>query len=165
MSVSSSVDEKMYESVVDGVSGGFGRMLAYQCLLRDNERNVYPSEKESAEDKAKAPRAEELLDIEEFRRLDLRVAHVKSAGMVPGAKKLMKLMVDIGGEERQVVAGIAEHYEPEDLTGKNIIVVTNLKPATIRGVESQGMLLAATDGDKVIVLVPDREASPGARIS
>ena len=85
--------------------------------------------------------------------------------MVPGAKKLMKLIVDLGSEERQIVAGIAGHYEPEDLTGKNIIVVANLKPATIRGVESRGMLLAATDGDKVIVLVPDREASPGARIS
>ncbi len=124
-------------------------------------------DREKPSGKAGEPEAKEqdLLDIEEFRRLDLRVAHIKSAGMVPGAKKLMKLMIDIGGEERQIVAGIAEHYEPEDLTGKNVIVVTNLKPATIRGVESQGMLLAATDGDKVIVLVPDREASPGSRIS
>lgn len=131
----------------------------------DMKEEVVDSEKPAG--KAEAPEAKEqdLLDIEEFRRLDLRVAHIKSAGMVPGAKKLMKLMIDIGGEERQIVAGIAEHYEPEDLTGKNVIVITNLKPATIRGVESQGMLLAATDGDKVIVLVPDREASPGSRIS
>jgi methionyl-tRNA synthetase len=108
---------------------------------------------------------ETLIDIEEFSRLDLRVAHVKSATAVPGARKLLRLEVDIGGEERQIVAGIAEHYAPEDLTGKNIVVVTNLKPAKIRGVESQGMLLAATDGDRVIVLVPDKQASAGARIS
>jgi methionyl-tRNA synthetase len=121
-------------------------------------------EKQPVKDKAGSETGE-ILEIEEFKRLDLRVAHVRSASMVPGAKKLMKLMVDLGGEERQVVAGIAEHYEPEDLTGKNIVVITNLKPAKIRGVESQAMLLAATDGDKVIVLVPDKETSPGARIS
>jgi methionyl-tRNA synthetase len=107
----------------------------------------------------------DLLGIEDFKRLDLRVAHVKSASMVQGAKKLLKLEVDIGGEERQIVAGIAEHYAPEELTGKNIVVIANLKPAKIRGVESRGMLLAATDGDKVIVLVPDKEASPGSKIS
>jgi methionyl-tRNA synthetase len=107
----------------------------------------------------------EVLEIEEFKRLDLRIAHVKSASMVPGAKKLLRLEVDIGDEERQIVAGIAEHYAPEELIGKNIVVIANLKPAKIRGVESRGMLLAATDGDKVIVLVPDKEASPGSKIS
>jgi methionyl-tRNA synthetase len=106
-----------------------------------------------------------LIDITEFKRLDLRVAHVKSASAVPGAKKLLKLFIDIGGEERQIVAGIAEHYAPEDLTGKSIIVITNLKPATIRGIESRGMLLAASDGSKVIVLTPDRPAGPGSKIS
>jgi methionyl-tRNA synthetase len=107
----------------------------------------------------------DLLEFEDFKKMDLRVAHVKSATMVEGADKLLKLEVDIGGEDRQIVAGIAKHYAPEDLTGKNIIVVANLKPAKIRGVESRGMLLAATDGDKVIVLVPDKDASPGSRIS
>jgi len=106
-----------------------------------------------------------LISIEEFRRMDLRVARVKSATLVPGAKKLLKLEVDIGDEERQIVAGIADHYAPEDLTGKKIIVVTNLKPARIRGIESQGMLLAATDGDRVILLVPEKDASAGAKIS
>jgi methionyl-tRNA synthetase len=107
----------------------------------------------------------DLLDIEDFKKLDLRVAHIKSAGVVPGAKKLLMVNIDIGGEERQIVAGIAEHYAPEDLVGRNIIVIANLKPAKIRGVESQGMLLAATDGDRVILLVPDKEAAPGSRIS
>jgi methionyl-tRNA synthetase len=107
----------------------------------------------------------ELLDISEFKKLDLRVAHIKSATLVPGAKKLLKMSVDIGDGERQIVAGIAEHYAPEDLVGKNIVVVANLKPAKIRGVESQGMLLAASDGDNVILLVPDKEAAPGSPIS
>jgi methionyl-tRNA synthetase len=107
----------------------------------------------------------DILEFEDFKKMDLRVAHVKSATMVEGADKLLKLEVDIGGEDRQIVAGIAKHYAPEELTGKNIVVVANLKPAKIRGVESRGMLLAATDGDKVIVLVPDKDASAGSRIS
>ncbi len=105
------------------------------------------------------------ITFDEFKRMDLRVAKVKSATLVPGAKKLLRLEIDLGGEERQIVAGIAEHYAPEDLVGKRIVVVANLKPARIRGIESQGMLLAATDGDKVILIVPDKDASPGAKIS
>jgi methionyl-tRNA synthetase len=116
-------------------------------------------------DQAATPQPTELLDISEFKRLDLRIAHVKSATTVPGATKLLKLFIDIGGEERQIVAGVAEHYTPEELTGKNIVVITNLKPARIRGVDSNGMLLAASDGGKVIVLVPDRPAAPGSKIS
>jgi methionyl-tRNA synthetase len=116
-------------------------------------------------DEGVSPQPSELLDISEFRKLDLRVAHVKSATAVPGASKLLKLFIDIGGEERQIVAGIAEHYAPEELTGKNIVVITNLKPAKIRGVDSNGMLLAASDGGKVIVLVPDKPAAPGSKIS
>jgi methionyl-tRNA synthetase len=114
----------------------------------------------------KMPDADEnVISFEEFKRLDIRVAHIKSASMVPETSKLMKIFIDIGGEERQIVAGIAEHYAPEDLTGKNIIVIANLKPARIRGVESRGMLLAATDGDKVILLTPDKDAAPGSKIS
>jgi methionyl-tRNA synthetase len=154
-------DTLKWRDTWEGISHELGDLRPLFPRIEMKEDTV---EKGSAEEQAKADTGD-LLDIEEFRKLDLRIAHVKSAGMVPGAKKLMKVMIDIGGEERQIVAGIAEHYEPEDLTGKNIVVVTNLKPATIRGVESQGMLLAATDGDKVIVLIPDREASPGSRVS
>jgi methionyl-tRNA synthetase len=116
-------------------------------------------------DQPATPQPTELLDITEFKKLDLRVAHVRSATTVPGATKLLKLFIDIGGEERQIVAGVAEHYTPEELTGKSIIVITNLKPARIRGVDSNGMLLAASDGGKVIVLVPDKPAAPGSKIS
>jgi methionyl-tRNA synthetase len=110
-------------------------------------------------------RSQQTLSIDEFKRLDLRVARVKSASLIPGAKKLLRLEIDIGGEERQIVAGIAEHYAPESLIGKSIVVVTNLEPAKIRGVESQGMLLAATDGERVILIVPEKDASPGSKIS
>jgi methionyl-tRNA synthetase len=106
-----------------------------------------------------------LISFDEFKKLDIRVAHIKSASMVPETSKLMKIFIDIGGEERQIVAGIAEHYAPEDLTGKNIIVIANLEPAKIRGVESRGMLLAATDGEKVILLTPDKDAAPGSKVS
>jgi len=170
LGISGEIAATTYDEVLtwrDSWDGLSTRLADLKPLFPRIEMKEEAVDTEKPTGKAGEPKAKEqdLVDIEEFKRLDLRVAHVKSAGMVPGAKKLMKLMIDIGGEERQIVAGIAGHYEPEDLTGKNIIVVANLKPATIRGVESRGMLLAATDGDKVIVLVPDRGASPGARIS
>jgi len=112
-----------------------------------------------------APEPTGVVDISEFRKMDLRIAHVKSATTVEGASKLLKLAIDIGGEERQIVAGIAQHYTPEELTGKNIVVIVNLKPARIRGIDSNGMLLATTDAGKVIVLVPDKPAAPGSKIS
>jgi methionyl-tRNA synthetase len=130
-------------------------------------RALFPRIEPREEEPTGAGESEEdhLIDIDEFRRLDLRIGRVKSASMVPGADKLMKIFVDIGDEERQVVAGIARHYSPEDLTGKSVVLVANLKPARIRGVESRGMILAATDGDRVIALVPDKDAAPGSRIS
>lgn len=117
------------------------------------------------EDKSMPEAHDDLVDLEEFKRLDIRVAHIKSASMVPETSKLMKIFIDIGEEERQIVAGIADQYAPEDLAGKKIIVIANLKPAKIRGVESRGMLLAATDAGRVILLVPDKDAAPGSKIS
>jgi methionyl-tRNA synthetase len=106
----------------------------------------------------------ELLSIEEFARLDLRVARIVGAEMHPKADRLLKLRVDVGGEERQLVAGIAAFYKPEDLVGRTIIVVANLKPAKLRGEISQGMLLAASSGDVVSLLTTDQEMPPGASI-
>lgn len=105
------------------------------------------------------------ITIEEFRKIDLRVAKVISAERVPDANKLLKLMINVGAEERQIVAGIAQHYTPEELIGKQIIIVANLEPAVIRGVESQGMLLAATSQGKVIVATMDKDAEPGSRLT
>lgn len=105
------------------------------------------------------------IGIEEFRRLDLRVAKILDAEAIPGATRLLKLNVDLGAEKRQLVAGIAEAYTPESLVGKTIIVVANLKPAVLRGVESNGMLLAATaDGGRPILATFEQDVSPGARV-
>jgi methionyl-tRNA synthetase len=106
-----------------------------------------------------------MISIEEFRKIELKIATVKSAEPHPNADKLMVLQVDLGDEQRQIVAGIKNHYGPEELVGKQIVVVANLEPAKLRGLESQGMLLAASDGDGVIILMPERSVQPGARVS
>jgi len=105
------------------------------------------------------------ITINDFRNVDLRVAKILAAERVEGADKLLKLKVTLGVEERQLVAGIAQHYSPEELVGKQIIVVANLEPATIRGVESQGMLLAATSEGKIIVATMDSQAEPGSKLT
>ncbi len=106
-----------------------------------------------------------LLDISEFAKADLRVAEVIEAKRVEGADKLLHLRIDIGKEKRYIVAGIAQHYSPEEMLSKKIIVVTNLKPAVIRGIESNGMLLAAKAGKKLVLLTPDGDVPAGAKIS
>ncbi len=104
------------------------------------------------------------LDISAFQKLDLRVAEVRQAEKVEGTDKLLKLQIDLGGETRQIVAGIAQHYSPEQLVGKQVVVVTNLKPATIRGVESRGMLLAASNTEGLSIVTLDRPLAPGAKV-
>jgi methionyl-tRNA synthetase len=106
-----------------------------------------------------------LLDISEFGRLKLRVAEVIEAERVEGTDKLLKLQIDLGSEKRQIVAGIAEHYSPEEIKGRKIIVVANLKPVTIRGVDSNGMLLAATRGKQLRLLTLDGDLPVGSPIS
>jgi tRNA-binding protein len=105
----------------------------------------------------------DLVSPEEFARLDLRLAKVLSAERIEGSEKLIKLRVSLGDEERTLVAGIAHHYRPEDLVGKKILILANLKPKRIFGVESQGMVIALQEGDRVSLLVPDREVSEGAK--
>ncbi len=110
------------------------------------------------------PQGPALLDISEFARVELRVARVLSAARHPNAEKLLVLQVDAGGETRQLVAGIAGSYAPEDLVDRLIVVVANLKPATLRGERSEGMLLAASSGETISLLTVDRELPPGAKI-
>ncbi|HEY8488443.1 MAG TPA: methionine--tRNA ligase [Thermaerobacter sp.] len=105
-----------------------------------------------------------VITIEEFGRVQLRTARVVHAEKHPRADRLLRLEVDLGGERRQIVAGIAAHYRPEELVGKTIVVVANLKPAVIRGVESQGMVLAAEDGEGLALLTTDRPIAEGSRI-
>jgi methionyl-tRNA synthetase len=105
------------------------------------------------------------ITIDDFKKVELRVAVVKSVEPHPNADKLLVLKVDMGGAERQLVAGIRGHYEPQALVGRRIIVVANLQPAVLRGVESQGMLLAARDGAKIVLLTTDQEVAPGSGVS
>ncbi len=104
------------------------------------------------------------ITIEDFARIDLRVARVVEASAIDGADRLLRLVVDLGGETRQLVAGIKKTYAPETLVGKHIIVVANLKPAQLRGVESRGMLLAASTDDGPIVATFEKEVAPGSKV-
>ncbi|WP_342770918.1 MULTISPECIES: methionine--tRNA ligase [unclassified Methanoculleus] len=103
-----------------------------------------------------------VVSIEEFENLDIRVAKVVSAEPIKGSKKLYKLIVDLGGEKRQVVSGIAGFYAPDELVGKDVALIANLAPAKIFGVESRGMILAA--GDEASLLVPLRPVRPGTKV-
>jgi len=126
----------------------------------DEKKTTPPSPPAPDESKASAPE----ISIDEFLRVDLRVARVVSAERVEGARNLLKLRVDLGGQERQIVAGIAETYEPSTLVGKTFVVVANLKPARLRGVESQGMLLAADVNGRAVVVTFEEAPPPGARV-
>ncbi len=105
-----------------------------------------------------------LLDIADFAKVELRVAQVLEAERVEKTDKLLKLKVTLGEEERQIVAGIAQHYAPEELVGKKIVIVANLKPAKLRGIESQGMLLAASDEETVSILTPLKDVAVGSKV-
>ena len=123
-----------------------------------------------------------MVSIEDFRKLDLRVGKIISAERVTGSDKLIKLSVDLGSPSMdstslpransgqlsggsQIIAGIGKSYSPEDLLGKEIVIVVNLEPRKLMGIESNGMILAARDDDRVVVLAPESEVSPGSAVS
>ncbi len=106
----------------------------------------------------------EKISFEQFKSLDIRVGVIKEAGPIKGSNKLLKLNVDIGSEIRQVVAGIAQGYRPEDLIGMQVVVIANLEPAKLFGVESQAMLLAADAGGKAVLLGPSENVEPGTKV-
>lgn len=121
--------------------------------------------KAEAKKKAKpAAAADGEITIDDFAKIDLRVATVIAAERVPKTDKLIKLQVKIGDEERTIVSGIAQHYEPENLIGKNVIVIANLKPAKLRGIESRGMVLAASDGEGNLVLADAPGIANGSKV-
>jgi methionyl-tRNA synthetase len=106
-----------------------------------------------------------MISIDDFRKVELRIATITSAEPHPNADKLMVLQINLGGEPRQICAGIRNHYTAEELVGKQIVVVANLESAKLRGLESQGMLLAASDDGRVVVLTPDKSVQAGAKVS
>ena len=105
-----------------------------------------------------------MITIEDVMKLDLRVAEVRAANYHPNADKLLILEIAMGDEKRQIVAGIRKNYTPEELIGKKIVVIANLEPVTLRGAESQGMLLAASDDNQIILLTPEKDIASGAKV-
>lgn len=153
------------------VSGGrlpapepiFPRLPDLKESTKVTEANAVPP-KASASVEASAAAETPSITIDDFLKIDLRVGNVVAAEAVPNATKLLKLTVEIAGEERTVLAGIAEMYEPDELVGKQVIVVANLQPRKMRGVMSQGMLLAADIEGQAILLQPETKVPSGARV-
>ncbi|MFA6476140.1 MAG: methionine--tRNA ligase subunit beta [Candidatus Paceibacterota bacterium] len=107
----------------------------------------------------------ENINYEEFSKVKLRIVEIVSAERVEGSDKLLKLEVNMGDEKRQIIAGIGKAYEPEKLVGKKIVIVANLEPRKLMGLESQGMLLAAsTENEGPVLLIPDADITSGAEI-
>lgn len=106
-----------------------------------------------------------LISLDEFKKVDLRVAEVVEAKPVAGADKLLEIQVKIGDSIRTIVAGIAQHYPPSALIGRKIVIVANLQPRRVRGVESEGMLLAATHGDQIALVSIDGDVPSGTPVT
>lgn len=105
-----------------------------------------------------------MINYDEFSKVDLRVAEILDVKDHPNADKLYVLQIKVGGEEKQIVAGIRKHYDKDELVGKKIIIVNNLEPVKLRGEESNGMLLAASDEDSVVLLTLDKDIESGSKI-
>lgn len=105
-----------------------------------------------------------MISFNDFKQMEMKIAEVLSVTDHPNADKLLVFKVKIGDEERQIVAGLKGHYTPEELTGKKIVVVANLEPRVVRGERSEGMLLAAQDGDRVVFLTPESDVASGSAV-
>ena len=103
-----------------------------------------------------------MISFEYFKKLDIRIGKIETAERIPDSDKLLRLEVNIGDEKRQIVAGIAEFYEPEQLIGREVPILANLEPRMLRGVESQGMLLAADANGEPVLFSPDKDIPPGS---
>lgn len=102
--------------------------------------------------------------LEDFKKIELRIARILDVREVPGADRIWHLVIELGAETREIVAGVKKFYDRESLVGKHIVVIQNLDPAVIRGVTSHGMLLAAKSGDDLVLLTPDRPIASGATV-
>ncbi|MBD3318006.1 MAG: methionine--tRNA ligase subunit beta, partial [Chitinivibrionales bacterium] len=164
-----------------GIEASWGdyRFSMRDCALGKTEKLVAPIEKKEFESlfdlrggKAAARKTEEgslaeegLVEIDDFLRTQLRIGTIRNAEKVEKSDKLIRLQVDDGKRERPIVAGIARYYTPEQLVGKQIVFVANLKPAKLMGLTSEGMVLAAQKGKKLVLLVPDGDIRAGAKVS
>jgi len=105
-----------------------------------------------------------MITFDDFKKVELKIARITEAEEVAGAEKLLKLQIDLGGEKRQIVAGIKKSYLVKDLIGREIVVVANLEPRMVMGLESNGMLLAASDDSGPVLLRPDKDVPPGSGV-
>lgn len=105
-----------------------------------------------------------MITFEEFKKLEIKIAKIKEVNDHPNADKLYVIKIDLGDKEKQIVAGIKTSYTKEDLVGKQIVVVDNLEPVLLRGIESQAMLLAAQDAQGIAIIVPEREVKLGSQV-
>lgn len=153
------------EKIAKQMGFGKGKVADAENLFPRIEEKTEEKKMESRPDITdKVPETKDLIDIADFAKVDLRVAEIKAAEKVEGADKLLKLQIDLGTETRQIVAGIAKHYTPESLVGKKIVVVANLKPAKLRGIESNGMLLAASNAESVVILTTEKDLPAGSKV-
>jgi methionyl-tRNA synthetase len=151
-------EDGLWGTLTEGAPVSKGEALFPRIELKEHK---------SAKDEAPGQEKEEqpeYISFDTFRQIDLRVGVVKQAERIPKSKKLLRLIVDIG-EERQVVAGIAQTHAPEDLPGKQVVVVANLQPAKLMGIESHGMVLAVHDGDTLRLLTTEFPVTPGRKVS
>jgi methionyl-tRNA synthetase len=151
------IPQPVYLTMTEKLTLPEGRDLPKKAAL-------FPRVKYEAPKPLPEPVEEEMISFDEFKRMQLKIARVLSAAPAPDSEKLLILQVDLGDEKRQLVAGIAQQYQPQDLIGKLVVVVANLKPAKIRGIESRGMLLAAEHEGKLVILSPDGDIAPGAEV-
>ena len=128
-------------------------------------KSLFPRIEHTIEDRqADEPSRKPLLNLDEFSRVDLRVAEILQAEAIPGSKNLLQLEVDVG-EKRTVVAGIARHYRPEDLVGRQVVMVANLKPAKLMGIRSEGIILVGGAEGEMVLIEPEKKVKPGSPIS
>lgn len=106
-----------------------------------------------------------MINFDEFKKIDLRIGTILEASRVEGSEKLLKLIIDLGAEKRQILSGIGKSYAPEALIGKQVALVVNLEPRMMMGLESKGMILAASGADGISLLFPEKPVPPGAQIS
>jgi methionyl-tRNA synthetase len=136
----------------------------YFAELEKKAKEAKKAAKEAKKTEKKEEKAPEEIGIEDFAKIDLRVGKIKECVKAENSDKLLVLQLDMGNETRQVVSGIAKYYEPDALIGKNVVVVANLKPAKLRGIDSFGMILAADTEDGVKVMFADDSAKPGSKV-
>ena len=157
------VDLKLADLRVWGKERPARTMFKAPALFPRIEAKGSQSEAGEAPKPETRKKEEPMISFKEFQKMDLRIGTIREAEAIPGSKKLLKLTVDVGGE-RTVVAGLVGHYSEEELQEKQVLVLVNLEPVKLMGVESRGMVLAAEDGDDVRLLIPDGDMPPGSKV-